>query len=355
MRRRTSIVGENWIDRSGFTLVELLVVIAIIGVLVALLLPAVQAAREAARRVQCQSQVKNLALAVLNHEGAKKGLPPSSQMTYAGGGRVQREFGMYSGNQFSWVVPTLPYIEQQALFARFDLEKTVFQQSTDNPPELAQPDFLLCPSDQAFGRRYQSTNATFDPGGKAFAKGNYAAFVAPEHITCSGVWPGALIQELQPLKRVTDGLANTLMLSEVRTRDEPTDHRGAWALAWPGASMLAADMHGSGIGGTRVCAASSEQTYVPSPALAEGALPPNSPAGAENQDDLRECENAAEADLLGMPCNTAGSTTAAPRSLHQGGVNAANCDGSVRFLVDALDPLTYGLMIHISDGIVIPQ
>jgi prepilin-type N-terminal cleavage/methylation domain-containing protein len=62
--------------RRGFTLVELLVVIAIIGVLVALLLPAVQAAREAARRAQCQSNLKNIALAVLNYESMKKELPP---------------------------------------------------------------------------------------------------------------------------------------------------------------------------------------------------------------------------------------------------------------------------------------
>ena len=90
----------------GFTLVELLVVIAIIGVLVALLLPAVQAAREAARRAQCQSAIKNIALAVLNYESAKNELPVGvvSQP-------VQAE-------AWSWSTFALPYLEQQAIYDR---------------------------------------------------------------------------------------------------------------------------------------------------------------------------------------------------------------------------------------------
>ena len=90
----------------GFTLVELLVVIAIIGVLVALLLPAVQAAREAARRAQCQSTIKNIALAVLNHESARKTLPVGLV------GQAKEVEG------WSWSTLTLPYLEQQAIYDR---------------------------------------------------------------------------------------------------------------------------------------------------------------------------------------------------------------------------------------------
>jgi prepilin-type N-terminal cleavage/methylation domain-containing protein/prepilin-type processing-associated H-X9-DG protein len=92
--------------RRGFTLVELLVVIAIIGVLVALLLPAVQAAREAARRAQCQSTIKNLALAVLNYESARTTLPVG--------------FVSQAGDieAWSWSTFTLPYLEQQSMYNR---------------------------------------------------------------------------------------------------------------------------------------------------------------------------------------------------------------------------------------------
>ena len=198
---------------SAFTLVELLVVIAIIGVLVALLLPAIQALREAARRAQCQSQLHNLGLAVANYESAKKNLPPSSDMQFSNsGGRGGTPFGlvMYSGNQLSWIVHILPYLELQSLYDRFDLNKdaTAFTQSTVTVPEQQQPAVLLCPSDQASNRFYQSST---NSANKAFAKGNYAAYACPEHITSSIVWQGALIHKPQPLKRVTDGTTKTIM------------------------------------------------------------------------------------------------------------------------------------------------
>ena len=111
---------ESRRGRGAFTLVELLVVIAIIGVLVALLLPAVQAAREAARRASCQNNLKNLALGVLNHESAKRYFPLSYDgFGYAPSARVNEENGS------SWIVSTLPYIEQQALYDRFKQRRGV--------------------------------------------------------------------------------------------------------------------------------------------------------------------------------------------------------------------------------------
>jgi prepilin-type N-terminal cleavage/methylation domain-containing protein/prepilin-type processing-associated H-X9-DG protein len=103
--------------RNGFTLVELLVVIAIIGVLVALLLPAVQSAREAARRTQCQNQLKQWALAAMNYHDTFGTLPHSPSADNRDGGR---QHDVTFVERRSWMVKSLPFMEQQNLFDQFD-------------------------------------------------------------------------------------------------------------------------------------------------------------------------------------------------------------------------------------------
>ena len=100
-------------NRSGFTLVELLVVIAIIGILIALLLPAVQAAREAARRSQCANNLKQLALSLHNYSDTFKSFPPAGITT----------------NQLSWHVFVLPFIEQTSLHDQFSFVQGTFRDS----------------------------------------------------------------------------------------------------------------------------------------------------------------------------------------------------------------------------------
>src|SRR5262245_15342423 len=186
----------------GFTLVELLVVIAIIGILIALLLPAIQAAREAARRVSCQNNLKNLALGVLSYENQKKGLPAATNAPAPSGSELIADAGLVD-NELSWIVQILPQIEEQALYNQFQPNKAILtaggRQGQDlvkqGNPQEAQPQILLCPSDSARSRSYKESRGAYTPF--RFGKGNYAAYVSPEHIPSMRVFPGAMINEPQ--------------------------------------------------------------------------------------------------------------------------------------------------------------
>ena len=178
----------------GFTLVELLVVIAIIGILVALLLPAIQAAREAARRTQCQNNLKNLSLAVLTFENQRKALPPATNVATPSNSELIASAAAMD-NELSWIVQILPQVEEQALFDKFEPTKAILTAAgrqgqnfvTQGNPQEAQPQLLICPSDGAQGRSYKETRGAYSAF--RFGKGNYAAFVSPEHITSMRVFP----------------------------------------------------------------------------------------------------------------------------------------------------------------------
>ena len=184
---------------NAFTLVELLVVIAIIGILVALLLPAVQAAREAARRIQCTNQLKQLGLAALNYEQASGILPPSGLFDVRPiTGSKEKLANVWGGQQLSWVVLLLPWLEEQPLADRFDLSLSVSRQQTDPQSEIIGS--LLCPSDTASGLQYVLPGF---PNSTTFAKGNYAAYVSPMHVDLQILFPGALIIDIT-LRNLTD-------------------------------------------------------------------------------------------------------------------------------------------------------
>jgi hypothetical protein len=180
--------------------------------------------------------------------------------------------------------------------------------------------------------------------------------VSPEHIVCMRVFRGALNNEPQPIARFTDGTSHTLMLSEVRTRADVLDQRGAWALAWTAASLLSYDMHNNSTTEQLGCTPTSPPNlqYVPLPPSVVSTDPqtPNS-ISATNDDKLRICPEPNVAQLELMPCSVEPNTTfltAAPRSLHMGGVNAAHADASVFFLGDDVDIYLMARMVSINDA-----
>ncbi len=355
--------------RAAFTLVELLVVIAIIGILVALLLPAVQAAREAARRVNCQSNIKQIALAGMNYESARGGLPSFSPFGAPDGGATMLVGPLNSGSalggmMYSWVVSILPQMEEQPLYDQFDLTLPVDQQVGPGggpiDPQATHITAMLCPSDLASQRFLQNPSTNY---GRRFAKSNYAAYVSPTHLECLRRYPGAIAEVDQPLRKITDGTSHTVAYAEVRTLEDQRDERGVWALNLAGASLLALDMHNNAIAsGHSVATACSgdkrvwkTQQYSPAQQNAGGDDSTKLPNLVANTNSgllpelLRTCPP--DARYEGFGCiSSSTSGYAAPRSNHPGGVNSAYVDGSVQWMPDDIDPHLMARFICINDG-----
>jgi prepilin-type N-terminal cleavage/methylation domain-containing protein/prepilin-type processing-associated H-X9-DG protein len=299
----------------GFTLVELLVVIAIIGVLVSLLLPAVQTARESARRAQCSNNLKQIGLAMTQYADTYKGAFP---------------VGEYSCCWGTWLVGLLPYIEQKALYDQYKFFGAVQNQagnaisqtdattryggSMNLPVTRLRIQAYICPSDAAIDApnlrsgitwhnyvanhgsttlQRQATFGTLLNGQPNKYKGAPFIFV--------GSWNSN--PQVVRYADVFDGLSNTLAFSET-VQGHANDLRGfAW---WNGGAHF------------------------------EANLAPNS----SQPDILEDASYCVNTDSYNPPCagpTTANPTNIAARSRHPSGVMATMCDGSVRFIPNTIN------------------
>lgn len=313
--------------RSGFTLVELLVVIAIIGMLVAILLPAVQAAREAARRTQCTNNLKQLALGVMNFHDTQSKMPASVLQNPSVGGidDYNQNFGP------NWAVLIMPYIEQAPLYDSVALSVKDYPTTGDatwRNIRGAKLKGFVCPSDTG-------ADVMNDRAGGGWARGNYGANAGPGmHWNGGtvgvankngGIWrdhnPSGFAQEYYPfwsngwpgggpfvvnggndLASILDGTSNTILIDELRIGWNSNDIRGTWAMGQCGASISA--------GNGRIDS--------PSPNVS-----------LSGYDDIQGCQNNPK---IGMGCCGCNSWQVTAKSRHPGGVMAALADGSVRFI-----------------------
>jgi prepilin-type N-terminal cleavage/methylation domain-containing protein/prepilin-type processing-associated H-X9-DG protein len=358
--------------RNGFTLIELLVVIAIIAILIGLLLPAVQKVREAAARMQCQNNLKQIVLAAHNYESANGYLPPRQ-------GTVNVN-GVWYSNDASPQAILLPYIEQSNKYNQFDFNYVTWNDvdvvtrshwnpgptgtGVNLPARIQDIPIYLCPSDPSRTRRgaYQKnwSDLTYPEG-----RLNYLACLGTTSQFVSGS-PGAGIfcngftSAGQPLKgtaivTITDGTSNTAMFAEVmRTTD-----------TWP---------HVSGIRTNTVVILDSSVSAgpdndgrnIPSCATGNPWTSSISYAGLEFDRDLWATTfythtlppNWNRKVLGGTQHYNCGDTAIvhfhiAASSYHSGGVNVGMADGSVRFVADGINFASWQAMGSMAGGEIV--
>jgi prepilin-type N-terminal cleavage/methylation domain-containing protein len=314
---------------AGFTLVELLVVIAIIGILVALLLPAIQAARAAARRTQCQSNLKQIGIALQNYHGANKEFPEGMRFDVVNPLQTPPAANspFYRPN---WIINILPYLEEQPLYDSFhpdtfDLTKKMYISLPENRKARGTLiPTLLCPEDSGSEVPFAGAGSTKTREGDNWARGNYACNGDNEHanqpLTKNPQQIGVLrINNKTKIGQILDGTSHTILATEVRIGLSELDRRGVWAMGVAGASNLTSH----GFGGD-----------------CNGPNPAN-----ENSDDIIGCTEVVKQLGAGtltqerMTCWVeCGNFQAAPRSRHApGGVHVVMCDGSVHWIADGVN------------------
>lgn len=335
--------------RRGFTLIELLVVIAIIGVLIALLLPAVQQAREAARRIQCTNNLKQLGLGLMNYESVNGAFPPKSVQTGIG--------TQVPTTAFDWGTSArlLPFMEQGALFdsINFSFKYLDAREATVGGMSLS---VLLCPS--------EPRQAPILFRGYTYGVNSYAWCVGDWYVyggmNGPPTWSAFATNVSRRVADVTDGVSQTMFASEVKTYQPQLRH-----------------CFGDGSGGTFPSLSSPTSTLdrgaslalVTSPAtfgqcrmIAEGhtrwvkgdsyhggfttALPPNTKAIGPQGLDL---------DLASIDEDDGGPTYAAitARSHHPDGVNVLFGDGRVQFIKNTIDFQSWRALGTIGGGEVV--
>lgn len=296
--------------RRAFTLIELLVVIAIIAILMALLLPAVQNAREASRRTACKNNLKQLGVALHTYIDQFQTFPPGSVRRYVGafppGG------GSWQTSQLSWMTRLLPYLDQKSIYKQINWSQEPGDQGAPNSTlRNVRLGIFRCPGD-----------GTKDGSSNSHGPTNYVTCIGHTTDDSQGFTPAQntegvmLIDSYTSIGMIRDGTSNTMVLSECLV-NEPWVVRYAGNVALytacqTGTAPAVTANNATGGRGYSWFFAESNQAWTYST-----RLPPNDKATANH-----ECEDFTTTGVF------------AARSRHVGGVHVLTCDGAIRFVGD---------------------
>jgi len=320
---------------AGFSLVELLVVIAIIGMLVSLLLPAVQSAREAARRTSCQNNLRQLGLALHSFENSQRAFPPSGTEVFVGG--VQQS--PWSGQAL-----LLPHLEGDTLFRKIDFSlpyghATNMGLFPPNGVAATRVDVLVCPGET-------KATAVLDAGGvpKHFPL-NYGLNVGPYLILDASIASrpdggGAFapFKKLRPAA-YADGLSKTLALAEVKAKTPRAQDISGMPATTPASPTAAGALAAGGTWGVE----SGHTEWVCGRGLHTGittTFPPNTVVPYTHSDG-KEYDVDVCGPREGMTSTALTQAVVTSRSHHRDTVNAAMMDGSVRSISSGIDLTTW--------------
>lgn len=325
--------------KTGFTLVELLVVIAVIGILIALLLPAVQAAREAARRMSCQNNLKQLGLACQNYESAHKSLPPA--LLYFGSGDARN-------SKWSPQARLLPYLEESNFESEIDYHADYESiQFGDGKIGAYRVATYVCPSEQRDEVRLKNGEPIHYPLNYGVNRGVWQTFDPTGKLDEEGVF--------QPnrgltFRRVADGLSHTLLAAEVKGytpyfrdgnagQENPVDPTNPTAVC----SLGPGDFKDSS-GHTEWVDGRTHQSGF------TATFPPNTRVECPGKEEYDiDWTSTREGKSDAMPTYSAVTS----RSYHSGVVNTALVDGSVHVVADDIFPDVWRAMATRAGGEVI--
>jgi prepilin-type N-terminal cleavage/methylation domain-containing protein/prepilin-type processing-associated H-X9-DG protein len=280
----------------GFTLVELLVVIAIIGVLVALLLPAIQAARESARRSNCANNIRQLGLALITYHDVRGTLPPAVDTSLSAEKKVR-----------TWCLLVLPQLEEQALHDRYEVTAE-FDSAANANVVVTRVSTFLCPS---YDESQNECTSGFAALNYAANSGVKPAASADPDANGGVMFPSSSVR----FKKIPDGLSKTAMVGELYYHN----------LGW-GRGTAAGCGGGGGGGGSAYSRGVSRWWTCNSGCAVPGLNPPTT------------------------DCNSRCEQRFQFSSSHVQGANFVFCDGHVQFLADSLDVNVFKSLLTVAGG-----